>query len=182
MHPDDGQEIMDTLSAIDQRRCTRRFSERVPDLELVHTLLEAAIRAPSAGNLQPWHFYVVRDEDTRKKLAAAALSQRHVAEAPVVIVICADPERSAVRYGRRGRELYCIQDAAAATQNLLLAAVATGIAGCWVGAFDEAEVARIIRAPQGRRPLSIVPVGYPARPAKGPTARLPLDKVTSFIG
>ena len=173
---------MDALSAISQRRCVRRFSDRVPDDELIHALLQAAIRAPSAGNLQPWHFYVVRDIAARKRLAAAALSQEHVAAAPVVVVICAEPDRSAVRYGRRGRELYCIQDTAAAAENLLLAAVAIGMAGCWVGAFDEAEVARIVGAPRGRRPLVLVPVGYPSRPARGMTPRLPPEDVASFIG
>lgn len=173
---------MDALTAINMRRCVRKFSERVPGEELVDTLLEATIRAPSAGNLQPWHFYVVRDRNTKKQLSAAALHQRHVAEAPAVIVVCAEPQRSAARYGRRGRDLYCIQDAAAATENLLLAAVAMGMAGCWVGAFDEAGVARILSAPPGRRPVALVPIGYPAKPAKSMTPRFPVDDVTTRIG
>jgi nitroreductase len=173
---------MDTLTAIKQRRCVRKFSGDEPGEEQVRTLLEAAIRAPSAGNLQPWHFYVVRDRAVREELSAAALSQGHVAQAPVVVVVCADPDTSGARYGKRGRKLYCIQDTAAATQNLLLAATALGLAACWVGAFDEGRVARIVRAPKGRRPLAMVPVGYAARPGRGPTPRLPLEQVTTFIG
>jgi len=171
---------MDTLSAINKRRCVRGFSDAVPDDELVRTVLEAAVRAPSAGNLQPWHFYVVRDESVKQELATAALSQRHVSEAPVVIVVCADQDRSAGRYGARGRELYCIQDAAAATENLLLTATALGLASCWVGAFDEKEVARAVEAPKGRRPLALIPLGYPTRQRSSPTPRLPLEEVTSF--
>jgi len=172
---------MDLLEAIDKRTCTRSFSTRAPDEGLVKVVLAAAVRAPSAGNLQPWHFYVVRDEAVKVKLSAAALSQRHVAEAPVVIVVCADPETSARRYGGRGRELYCIQDAAAATENLLLAAGALGLGGCWVGAFDEKEVACAVEAPKGRRPLALVALGYPARQRSSRTPRLPLEDVTSFI-
>jgi nitroreductase len=173
---------MDTLQAINQRRSVRRFSKQVPEETLVNTLLEAAIRAPSAGNLQPWFFYAVRDWATRQELSASALSQRHVAEAPVVIVACADPDRSAVRYGKRGRKLYCIQDCAAAVQNILLAAVALGMAACWVGAFDEGRVTRILNLPDGRRPLTMVPVGFPAKPPGRPTPRLPLNEVTTCIG
>lgn len=167
---------MDALAAINRRRCTRRFSGRVPEDGLIRTLLEAAIRAPSAGNLQPWHFYVVRDAAIRRRLSAAALSQAHVAAAPVVIAVCADAERSAIRYGKRGSKLYCIQDCAAATENLLLAAAALGLAACWVGAFEEGEVARILRIPEGRRPLALVPVGYAANPDKPPSPRRPLDE------
>ncbi|MBE0429357.1 MAG: nitroreductase family protein [Thermoleophilia bacterium] len=173
---------MDTLTAINNRRSVRKFSGRVPDDRLIEALLKAAVRAPSAGNLQPWHFYVVADEGIKRKLSAAALSQKHVASAPVVFVACADPERSAARYGRRGRELYCIQDTAAAAQNLLLAAVETGLAGCWVGAFDEREVARVLNMSRDRRPLALIPVGYPAKPARAATPRLPLEQVTSRIG
>lgn len=173
---------MDAIEAINRRRCVRRFSGRPLDEEQAKKLLEAAVRAPSAGNLQPWHFYAVRDRATRQHLSAAALSQRHVAEAPLVIVVCADPERSAVRYGKRGRKLYCIQDCAAAVQNILLAAVAMDMAACWVGAFDEGEVGRILSLPHGRRPLAMVPAGYAARPLGGPTDRLPLEQVSTFIG
>ena len=173
---------MDTLAAIKQRRCVRKFSGRTPERKQVQALLEAAVRAPSAGNLQPWHFYVVWDRTVREDLSAAALSQGHVAQAPVVIVVCVDPETSAARYGNRGRKLYCIQDTAAAVQNMLLAATALELATCWVGAFDEGRVARIVGAPGGRRPVAMVPVGYAAKPAKGMTPRLPLEQVVTFIG
>lgn len=173
---------MDFFAAIDQRHCVREFSQRVPDDALIDSLLDAAIRAPSAGNLQPWHFYVVRDAAVRERLSAAARSQPHVAAAPVVIVLCADPELSAVRYGKRGRKLYCIQDVAAAAENLFLAAAASGAAGCWVGAFDEGEVARIVSAPRRRRPLVMIPIGYEAQPPESVKSRRPREEVTTRIG
>ncbi len=152
---------MDVMEAIRRRFSCRSFVRRpVPD-ELVRELLEAARWAPSAGNLQPVRVMVVRDAERRRALAAAALGQSFVAEAPVVLVVCAIPGISARHYGERGRDLYCIQDAAAATQNLLLAATAAGLGSCWVGAFSERDVADCLALPRGWRPVALVPLGYP---------------------
>ena len=110
--------MMDLWEAIKERRSIRRYVQgRDVPAETVEQLLQAAIAAPSAGNRQPWHFVVVRDSETKQGLAEAA-GQRFVAQAPVVIVVCANPARSASRYGQRGSELYCLQDTAAATENI----------------------------------------------------------------
>lgn len=172
---------MEALEAIDLRRSVRSFTGQAPDEEAVGKVLAAALRAPSAGNLQPWHFYVVWNSHTRKELAEAALSQQHIAGAPVVIVVCTDPERSAPHYGDRGRFLYCLQDAAAATENLLIAATALGLGSCWVGAFDEGAVAGIIGAPDGRLPVTLVPLGYPSPGAAFTTGRRGLEQVVTVI-
>ncbi|MFQ6053761.1 MAG: nitroreductase family protein [Candidatus Bathyarchaeia archaeon] len=148
---------------IRDRRSVRAFSGGDLSDDDVETLVEAACLAPSAGNRQPWEFVVVRKPENKGRLAEAAYGQSFVAEAPVVFVVCADPGRSASRYGRRGVELYCLQDTAAAVENLLLTAVANGLGGCWVGAFDESRVKEIIGAPGGVRPVAIVPVGHPHR-------------------
>jgi nitroreductase len=163
------------------RRSIRAFerSENVSD-EQVQQLLQAAIAAPSAGNMQPWFFYVVRDLDVRRRLAQAAWGQGFVAEAPVAIVVCAEPERSARRYGDRGRELYCLQDTAAATANILLTAVALGLGACWVGAFDEETAAQALNLPPTQRPVAILPIGYPAEsPSRRP--RRPLSEVSRTV-
>lgn len=172
---------MDALTAIINRRSVRRFQDRRLDGETVETILKAAVRAPSAGNLQPWHFYAVWSRDVRRALAVAAGSQSHVARAPVVIVVCVEPERSARHYGDRGRYLYCLQDAAAATENLLLAAAAMGLGGCWVGAFDETAVARLVGAPPGRIPVALVPLGYPQRERAAPSSRRDIGDVVTEI-
>jgi len=107
------------LEVIKKRRSIRRFRpDPVPE-DLLRELLEAACWAPSAGNLQPWEFYVVTNLTLKRDLAAAA-SQRFVGEAPVVIVVCVVPERSAIHYGERGRNLYCLQDTAAAIYRIRL--------------------------------------------------------------
>jgi nitroreductase len=165
---------------------TARFSCRsfrphpVPRATL-ERLLEAARWAPSAGGLEPWRFVVVTDPSARGRLAAAAQRQGFVADAPAVFVVCAVPEESARRYGERGRSLYCLQDTAAATENLMLAAAAEGLGSCWVGAFDEVGAARALDLPAGWRPVALVPVGEPAGAPPRRTRRT-LDEVVRWVG
>jgi len=152
---------MDVLEAIERRRSVRDFAdENVPD-DVVLKAIEAASHAPSAGNLQPWEFVIVRDREIKKKLVFAALDQTFIAEAPVVLVVCTDEKRSAGGYGQRGINLYCIQDTAAAIENLLLAIHSLGYGACWIGAFDEDEVRRVVNAPRAVRPVAIIPIGRP---------------------
>lgn len=152
----------DLLTLIKKRYSVRRFKPDPVPPEIIAGLLEAARWAPSAGNLQPWFFYVVTRQKEKEMLAAAALNQRFVAQAPVCIVVCAEPDRSARVYGDRGRHLYCYQDTAAAAQNILLAATGYGLGTCWVGAFKEEEVRRSLAMPAGRVPVALIPAGYPA--------------------
>lgn len=143
-------------------------------------LMEALRRAPSAGNCQPWYFYVVTNEARKKELAQAAYGQSFIADAPVVFVICADADESAQSYGQRGQTLYCLQDTAAATENLLLAATALGYGSCWIGAFDEAAASEALRIPKSLRPVAIVPVGY-ARFKELRTGRKSEKEIFEFI-
>ena len=173
---------MEFFDVIESRHSIRRFDPAVEvPPETVERLLTAAILAPNAGNRQPWHFYVVRDPELREGLVAAARGQGFISQAPVAIVVCADAEQSAGRYGQRGRELYCLQDTAAAIENILLAAVSLGLGGCWVGAFDEAEAARVLDLPRHHRPVAILPIGKPAEaPSRRP--RQPLKAVVTYLG
>jgi len=168
--------MMDVFDAIKGRRSIRSFKDEEVKNEDLMRILEAGIWAPSAGNLQPWEFIVVRDKITKSRLAMAAYGQGFIAEAPVVIVVCANTERSASYYGERGRSLYCIQDTAAAIQNMLLAAYALGYGTCWVGAFSEEEVRRILNIPSHVRPVAIIPLGRPATKPT-PPPRISLKKV-----
>ncbi|MEM3703685.1 MAG: nitroreductase family protein [Candidatus Bathyarchaeia archaeon] len=170
---------MDVFEAIMGRRSIRAFQSRDVPFEIVEKLIEAARWAPSAGNIQPWEFVIVRNPETKKRLAEAALGQSFIEEAPVVIVVCADEERSASGYGSRGRTLYCIQDTAAAIQNIHLAAYALGLSTCWVGAFREDEARKILKIPEGVRPVAIIPVGYPAE-SPTPRSRRPLKQIIHY--
>jgi nitroreductase len=152
---------VDLFEALAKRHSVRCFDpdQAVSDEE-VSRLLESACLAPSAGNVQPWRFYPTRRDDLKAELAAAALGQSFLREAPVVVVVCADLEAHSRAYGRRGVELYAIQDCAAAIQNMLLAATALGLAACWVGAFREAQAARALGLPAHIRPMALIPVGH----------------------
>lgn len=163
-----------------RRRSCRDFTDDPVPRELLLELLEAARWAPSGGNLQPWRFVVVADADRRRQLVGACLGQGFVAAAPVVIVICALPEVSALHYGTRGRSLYCLQDVGAATQNLLLRATELGLGVCWVGAFDEVAVARVLGLDPAWRPLVVVPVGWPRDPPPE-GSRLPLERTVVWL-
>jgi nitroreductase len=169
--------IMDVIRG---RRSIRRFKrgEKVSEEDL-RKILEVATYAPSAGNRQPWEFIIVENEDTKNKLAEAAYNQTWITEAPIIIVVCANEERSASRYGERGRTLYCIQDTAAAIQNMLLMAHSLGYGTCWVGAFNENEVRRILNIPIGVRPVAIIPIGKPdEKPTMPP--RIPIQKLIHY--
>ncbi len=152
---------MELLEAIKGRKSIRAFKKQPVSDEAIKTLLDAAGCAPSAGNIQPWEFVIVRDQQIKEKLAEAALDQEFIKDAPLVIAVCADEKRSALGYGNRGRTLYCLQDTAAATQSILLAAYSIGLGACWVGAFNEDEAKIILKAPDGIRPVALIPLGYP---------------------
>lgn len=167
---------MDVFDAIKGRRSVRAYKRDPIKDDDLKKILEAARWAPSAGNRQPLEIVVVKDEVTKQRLAQAARGQNFIIDAPVVLVICADVARALSRYGERGADLYCIQDTAAATQNIHLAAYALGYATCWIGAFDEKEAAEVVDAPSGVRPVAIIPVGKPAEKPSAPQ-RLPLSKI-----
>jgi len=162
---------LDILETIKGRRSIRSFKKIEVSNDVVEKLIDAARWAPSAGNIQPWEFIVIRNLETKMKLANAALGQAFVKEASVVIVVCADENRALQGYGFRGKSLYCIQDTAAATQNIHLAAYSMGLGTCWVGSFREDEVAKILKIPEGIRPVAIIPVGYPAESPEPPNRR-----------
>ncbi|MGQ9680351.1 MAG: nitroreductase family protein [Candidatus Bathyarchaeia archaeon] len=157
---------------IRNRRSVRAFIDKELPEEASKILIEAACLAPSAGNLQPWGFVIIKEEEGKRRLVEAAYGQSFISEAKIVIVVCADPNRSASKYGTRGSNLYCLQDTAAAVQNMLLTATENGLGGCWVGAFDEKKVSDALKLPKEIRPVAIVPIGYPKgmqqpRPRRG---------------
>lgn len=170
-----------SLELIANRRSVRHFKPDPISGEMIEELLEAACMAPSAGNMQPWFFYVIREKSLKKKLSRAALSQGMLVEAPVVIVVCAVPEQSAYRYGQRGAQLYCLQDTAAAVQNILLAATGLGLAACWVGAFNEGYSAAALEIPPTHRPVAMISLGYGKGGELQAPARKPLDQVSRWL-
>jgi len=150
---------MDALECIYGRRSVRKYARgRVRDEDL-KKILEAAIMAPSAGNLQPWKFYIVRNINVKRELMRAAYNQEFIYQADVCIVVVAIPHLSGRVYGERGETLYCIQDTAALIVYIMFAARIFDLDTCWVGAFSEDEVVRILDLPAEERPVAIIPVG-----------------------
>jgi nitroreductase len=167
---------MDLSEALSQRRSIRTYKKQDLIQGTVERLLEAGRLAPSAGNVQPWEFVVASTQKTKMSLSQAAYGQRDVQEASVVIVVCADEKRAEESYGDRGKTLYCLQDTAAAIQNILLAACSMGLGTCWIGAFKEAEVKTVINGPKNIRPVALIPVGYPNEAPKA-RPRRPLNEI-----
>lgn len=153
------------------RRSIRRFQSRPVEDETLSRLLHAALTAPSAGNTQPYEIVVVRREETRAALAHAALGQRFLAQAPVILVFLHDVPRSAAAYGSRGADLYVVQDTAIACAYAQLAATALGLGACWVGAFHPEAVARAIQAPAHLEPAVLLALGYPDERPRPPGRR-----------
>jgi nitroreductase len=167
---------MDFFELVASRRSVRRFQPREIEQTRLERLLGCMVAAPSAGNLQPYRVAVVQRPAVREAIARAALGQRFLAQAPVVLVFLQDPDRSAGTYGSRGAELYVVQDTAIACCYAQLAAAALGLGACWVGAFDPAAVARAVGAPAHLVPAALLALGYPDEdPA--PTGRLPLQEL-----
>lgn len=171
---------MEFAEVIEKRRSVRHFSNKLEVSEAdIRTLLDAAVSAPSAGNIQPWRFTVVRSMEARERLAGA-IGQRWAVSAPVVIVVSVDPRPCAARYGDRGEYLYAIQDTAAATAHILLTAVHLGLSSCWIGAFNEDAVREALGIQAPITPVAILPIGYSAESAGRP-ARRPLSEVTTWL-
>ncbi len=148
------------MEAIFTRRSIRRYTDQPVAAGAVEKLLAAAMAAPSAGNEQPWEFIVVTDQAAREAITHVHPYSQMLKQAPVAIVVCNDPARS--RYPVE----YWVQDCAAATQNILLAAADLGLGTCWLGVHPVPErvagIRRILAIPEPIVPFAIVAVGHPA--------------------
>lgn len=157
----------DVSTAIEGRRSIRSYrSEAVSD-EAMAKILHAGQMAPSAGNLQGREFIVIRDTNTKRMISDAALRQRFIEDAPVCIVVCTNLPRTKRKYGKRA-ELYVVQDTSASVMNMMLQACELGLGTCWVGAFDEHQVAEALGIPGDIRPVAILPVGVPDETPEAP--------------
>jgi nitroreductase len=144
------------LEQIKKRRSIREYTDQPLSDAEVRALLEAAMAAPSGNNRQPWEFIVVRREDLRRQLADMKRWSFMCASAPAVFVVCADEKRSD----------HWVEDASAAAENMLLAAVGMDLGGVWVAVYPrldyEAYVRKLLNVPEALRVLCLVPVGHPA--------------------
>ncbi|MEE8390166.1 MAG: SagB/ThcOx family dehydrogenase [Anaerolineae bacterium] len=176
-------------AAIAQRRSVRRYTSKSLKLEQIGQLLwsaqgvtgrmEKLRAAPSAGACHPLVFYVCRkdgiwryhpenhslthhvEQDVCEALVQASWDQKFIAEATCVFVISAIMEHTTKRYGERGKRRYVPMDIGHAAQNVLLQAVALGLAAVPIGAFTDAAVSEVLALPKPEVPMYLIPVGYP---------------------
>jgi nitroreductase len=148
---DEAQAPMDVVEAIRTVLAVRSYQDRaVPDA-VVRRIVEAGRLTGSAMNAQPWHFIVIGDRETLRRLGALASSGPYVAHAPLAIVVATDKTR------------FAVSDASRAIQSMMLAAWADGVGSNWVGFGGLEKVKALLDIPAGLDVLAILPFGYPAR-------------------
>lgn len=166
---------MDVSAAIKGRRSVRSYKNLEVESGKIEAVLEAGRLSPSANNRQRWKFIVVKDSETKKKLARAALNQAFIGQAPVVLAACATESKAVMTCGH---PTYAV-DVSIAFAYMLLQAYELGLGSCWIGAFDEDEVKSILCVPKDVRVVALSPLGYPATDdAARPRKRL--DEIACF--
>jgi nitroreductase len=168
---------LDFYDVVSKRLSVRSYRpDPVPE-DVLGRILEAGRIAPSAKNYQPWKFIVVKDPAIRQALVQACKGQGSVGQAPVVICGCAIDAQ--VWKGMGGYWSAEAVDITIALEHMILAAAAEGLGTCWIGAFLEAEVKKVLAIPDGVKPIALTPLGYPATEAK-PRSRKPLSEIVCY--
>ena len=154
---DNGQAAIENIMT---RTSIRQYKDQPVEQEKIDIMLKAAMAAPTAVNLQPWHFIVIDDKNTLK-----LLSGQQPNNAPLMIAVCGDTNKTTMPDGKGKLPDFWVQDVSAATENLLLAAHAQGLGAVWTGVYPVmervAEVANVLNCPENIIPLAVVRIGYP---------------------
>lgn len=169
---------MDLDKAISERHSCKRFSTKKVDWRDVLEIVDSARLAPLAGNIPSVKFLIVTEQEKINKLAEAS-QQSFVSKADYIIVVCSDSDQVKRSYGERGGK-YCPQQAGAAIQNLLLKTTELGLATCWVGAFVDDQVRRILDIPDDIEVEGLFPIGYEMPPKSKQRFKPELNNVLYF--
>lgn len=161
------------LDLILNRRSIRRFTSRSVSDDVITKLIKAAMSAPSAHNQQPWEFIVINDQAILEQIPQIHPYSSATRKAPMAILICGNQQLIT-------REPFWPQDCSAATQNLLLAAHASGLGAVWMGIYPlperVADFSRLLNLPEHIIPFSLIPLGYPAE-QKRPANRFDPERI-----
>lgn len=166
-------DAMDIFEAIKKRRSIRAYLAKPVEPDALVKILEAGRLAPSASNRQEWRFIVVTDEAARKRLCQAAKGQKFVAEAPIIIVCCAQTDNHTMTCGQLSYPI----DVAIAIDHMTLAAIALNLGTCWIGAFYEEEVKKVLDIPSHIRVVELLTLGYPKELPNSSKERLPFKDI-----
>ena len=154
---DNGQAAIENIMT---RTSIRQYKDQPVEDEKIDIMLKAAMAAPTAVNLQPWHFIVITDKET-----IGVLSGRQPTNAPLLIAGCGDTDKTTMPDGNGKLPDFWIQDVSAATENLLLAVEAYGLGACWTACYPYgdrmAPVKKALGLPATVVPYCVVPIGYP---------------------
>ena len=146
---------MEFMDVVVTRKSVRDYSDKPVEEEKLKQILEAARLAPSWANKQCCKYIVVKD---KAKIEALADQRAWLKKAPVIVAACADPKDSG---NRNGMDYYLV-DVGIAMQQLILAATSLGLGTCWIGAFDEGKVKKILEVPNNIKVVALTPLGYPS--------------------
>ena len=163
------------LNCITARYSVRKFQNKQIEQEKLDVLLKAAQLAPSARNIQPCKFIVIRNEEKRKKLIDICNGQQFVSQAPITIAICANNTDYTMTCGQSA---YTV-DAAIASEHIVLQAAEMGLGSCWIGSFYHDELAKVINLPKDYKIVALLPIGYPAI-EKGKRNLKSIEEVVSY--
>lgn len=167
--------VEDIVRVIKGRRCVRSFREgEIPD-EYLHKILEAGIWAPSAGNIQPWEFIVVRNKDMIYKIKL--VSPGLFGDPSAIIVVCINLERA--KKGGKIGEVMAIMDVSMAAQNMMLTAYTLGIGSCPIASFSRTAVKELLDIPEYIEPILLITLGYTDQ-WPNPPKRRPLEEVVHY--
>ena len=157
---------MEAFEAVRTLLAVRRYLDRPVPEAVIRKIVEAGRLTGSAMNLQPWHFIVIQDRDTLRRLGALARSGPYIAQAPLAIVVTVD------------KTGYAVSDASRAIHSMLLVAWSEGVGSNWVGFGGLDKIKAPLDIPAGHDVLAILPFGYPARAVgKGKKRRKALREV-----
>lgn len=161
------------FDVVETRQSVRAYAPTQVPQEKIDAILAATSRAPSAGNYQSYEIYIVQSEGKRAALTKATYGQDFIAQAPVMLVFCANPSRCSYD----PPSLYALEDATIACTFAMLAITDLGLAACWIGAFNPKAVLEVIGAPSSLTPVAILPFGFAAESPERTTRRSLADLV-----
>lgn len=154
---------------VKERRSIRSFLDKDVSTELIYKLLDYGHAAPSAGNIQPWEFIIIRNEENKRAVVGTTFigrdekngkPQEWMMTAPVFIVVCGNQEKVRQRYGDTSLDSILYLDTSACIENILLGAVYLGLGSCYVSGFRKDELVKVLRLPEDYQPIAILPIGY----------------------
>ena len=158
---------MDFFAAVEKRRSTRLYTDKIIEAKKLERLLEAVNLAPSARNRQSYEIFIASTDEKKRALAASLSGKDYIIKAPVILVFCANPGQIrastlASPLSEDNMHLLAIEDATIAASYCQLAATTLGLSTVWISPSDPDKVLKVINGDKGLIPVTIMPIGYPA--------------------